>query len=230
MEEAVERLIGKFSGPKIWNNLRGITTLRGDFDAVYDPGPVEKVYIRHPNGTTGVVSTPGLADFRLTVQDGMIVVRWLKIVGDGKELRLTTTAMVAGEVAGATVTGTNPAEDSMNAEEVRTIVREEVKPVLNSLDATWSDLRDRLGAIQPGTMGLSQEQMAQIAQLAADRVLLGEAQADHYGLPANAQMGTRFQETIGYMLFDPDFMEAWFLQVGAIIADMKARQVIVPGL
>lgn len=233
-----DSVIGKFSVPA-WNRMQGVTTIQGDFDSVYEPGhdgQGEFVHIRRPDGAIQKFPTPSLADWRLTVQDGMIAIRWIKIVDGGKELHLSTTTIPAGGLAGATVTGTNPSPpppsgDTMDAAEFRAIVREEVKPVLNSLDATWDDLKNRIAAVDDDgnvPAAITPETIAQIAQQAADRVLLGEPQGDHYGLPIPAQMGTRFQETIGYMLFSPVFLEAFLMRAGEVVASMKARG-LIPG-
>jgi hypothetical protein len=231
-----DSVIGTFK-VNAWNRVAGVTTIQGDFDSVYEPGKDgggEFVHIRRPDGQIVKFKTPSLADWRLTVQDGRIAIRWIKIVDGGKELHLTTTDIPAGGLAGATVTGTNPAPppptgDTMDASEIRAIVKGEIKPVLDSLDSTWDDLKNRIVALGSADSGVSPEEIAQIAQAAADRVLLGEPQADHYGLPVPAQMGTRFQETIGYMLFNPAFLEAFLLRAGEVVQGMKDRGVIPGG-
>lgn len=235
-----DSVIGTFK-VNAWNRMQGVTTIQGDFDSVYEPGKDgggEFVHIRRPDGAIQKFPTPSLADWRLTVQDGMIAIRWIKIVDGGKELHLSTTTIPAGGLAGATVTGTNPAPppptgDTMDASEIRAIVREEVRPVLNSLDSTWDDLKNRIAAIDDDgnvTATIPPEIVAQIAQQAADRVLLGEPQADHYGLPEAARMGTRFQETIGYMLFSPVFLEAFLMRAGEVVAAMKKAGKIPGGV
>ncbi len=228
----MDSVIGTFG--QGWNHLRGITTIQGDFDSIYEPkqrdGSGEKVYIRRPDGAIVNYPTPSLIDWRLTVQDGMIAIRWL---ATDRKLHLTTTTIAAGGLAGATVTGTNPPPptgDGMDAAEVRAIVKAEIKPVLDSLDSTWDDLKNRIAAVKLEGGELSEGEIVALAQRAADRVLLGEPQQDHYGLPEMAQFGTRFQETIAYMLMHPQFLEAFLLRLGETIASMKARGVIPEGV
>jgi hypothetical protein len=177
-----------------WNHLRGLVTTKGVFCSAYYPGALgERVDILAPDGKHHRVGTPALADWFLAAQGGRIVIYYARIGGAGNDLAMVVTDIECGEPVGQLVTGgTGP-----------------MGPAGPKGDKGSTGPQGPPGATgQPGQGGdVTEDQMRRIAALTAEQVLLGGPAGDHYGLPKNAQFGTRFQETIAIQFVNQAFWQ-----------------------
>lgn len=182
---------------KNWNTLRGIVTTTGVFTSVYRPGDAgETVDILFPDGRLGHVKTPALADWFLAAENAQLTVYYLRIVEGGHDLvRIATTIPCGGWAGELTTGGVGPVGPA--------------GPVGPKGADGAQGSPGAPGATGPAGQGanVTEEQMQRIAYLSAEQVLLGAPASDHYGLPPNAQFGTRFQENLAIMLTNQAFLQ-----------------------
>jgi hypothetical protein len=60
---------------------------------------------------------------------------------------------------------------------------------------------------------MTDEEMAKLADMVAERVLTRPSAPDHFGLPEGAQFGREIQELIAYVLLNPGVIREWIRRV-----------------
>jgi hypothetical protein len=191
------------------NSYVVVETETGTYRAAYAPGPREEVVIAGPADEKRAVKTPHLGGFALTVQANHLIVYYLELPTQVE--RRVDTGIVCGQ-------------------RVLAMLPQATGPI-GPAGATGSkgDQGDTGPQGPPGPAGppgkdetVSEDQMQRIAYLSAEQVLLGAPAGDHYGLPPNAQFGTRFQETIAVMLVNQALQQEVQKAVDHAIAGLKS--------